>query len=126
MARHFLGTARRIAAALTLATVSMAPGSPALAHAMLAHAVPSAGSTVKTSPKQVSLRFSEQLEPAFSKVAVTDTSGRDQTAAASTASGTTMQVALKPLPRGTYRVKWTAVSVDTHRTTGTFEFVVAQ
>jgi copper resistance protein C len=46
------------------------------AHAMLDHAEPRVGSKVVTVPHEVKLWFTEELEPAFSTIAVTDTSGR--------------------------------------------------
>jgi len=36
-----------------------------------------------------------------------------------------MQVPLKAIGAGTYRVNWRALSVDTHRTQGNFSFKVA-
>jgi len=35
-----------------------------------------------------------------------------------------LRVALKPLPAGTYKVIWRVLSVDTHRTNGSFTFRV--
>jgi methionine-rich copper-binding protein CopC len=110
---------------LLAATLSVAATAPAFAHAMLEHAVPSAGAVLHASPKSVVLSYSEPLEPSLSTVAVTDAQGRDAAAAKSTASGTTMSVALKPLKPGTYRVRWHALSIDTHRTEGAFAFTVA-
>lgn len=97
---------------------------PAAAHAMLEHANPAAGATVKGAAR-VTLGFSEELEPAFSGIEVSDAAGHDETAAKATAAGTEMEVRLKPLARGSYRVSWHAVSVDTHRTEGAFRFTVA-
>jgi methionine-rich copper-binding protein CopC len=37
-----------------------------------------------------------------------------------------MRVSLQSLPRGTYTVKWRAVTVDTHRTEGIFTFSVGE
>jgi hypothetical protein len=97
----------------------------ASAHAMLEHATPSAGAVLHESPKSVALSYSESLEPALSGIAVTDSRGQDVTAGRSTADGTTMTVALKPLKPGDYHVRWHALSVDTHRTDGAFAFTVA-
>ncbi|MFZ0103951.1 MAG: copper resistance protein CopC [Pseudolabrys sp.] len=36
-----------------------------------------------------------------------------------------MRVPLKTLPKGTYKVLWHVLSVDTHRTQGDFSFRVA-
>jgi methionine-rich copper-binding protein CopC len=113
--RHVLLTAAAFAALTVQAS----------AHAMLMHASPGAGAMVKP-PKEVVLDFSEGLEPALSGVAVTDSAGHDVTAGPPAAKGTEMTVALKPLANGTYRVSWHALSVDTHRTAGSFTFMVMQ
>jgi copper resistance protein C len=111
---------RAVLAALVLAGLS----SPALAHAFLETASPAAGDALKTAPSAVTLRFTEALEPAFSRIDVTDTSGADVTAGGTTTDGTGMKVPLKRLAPGRYRVSWQAVSVDTHRTEGRYMFQV--
>ncbi len=98
--------------------------SPAGAHAMLEHASPGAGAVLRVTPKSVVLELSEALEPAFSSVSVSDAAGHDVSAARVVVSGDTMSIALKPLVPGSYRVTWHAVSVDTHRTQGSYTFVV--
>jgi methionine-rich copper-binding protein CopC len=35
-----------------------------------------------------------------------------------------MRIGLKSLSQGTYRVRWQALSVDTHKTEGSFTFTV--
>ena len=107
-----------LAAALTLAA------SAATAHAMLEHAVPAAGAALAKAPGTLTLQFSENLEPAFSSVAVTDDAGRSVTAGPSSAGGAKMSVPLEPLKPGTYRVVWHALSVDTHRTEGSYSFTI--
>jgi methionine-rich copper-binding protein CopC len=96
---------------------------PAFAHAFLQHASPSAGETLKP-PKEVTLQFTESLEPAFSGVDVTDASGRNVEAAKVVTNEGAMRVLLMPLAPGSYRVGWHAVSVDTHRTEGSYRFIV--
>ena len=96
----------------------------AYAHAMLDHASPAVGSTVGAAPKEVVLSFTEKLEPKFSSIDVQNTSGRSVNAGRARASGTEMRVGLKPLPAGTYKVIWRVLSVDTHRTNGSFTFRV--
>ena len=98
--------------------------SPAFAHAFLEHAAPAAGETLASAPRQVVLAFSEQLEPAFSGVIVTDSAGGDVEAGHAIVAGASMIMALKPLAPGRYRVIWHAVSVDTHRTEGAYSFTV--
>ena len=94
------------------------------AHAHLDHAVPAVGSTVSTVPHEVSLTFTQNLEPAFSTVTVTDANGADVGQGKAEISGNTMRVDLKPLNPGSFTVHWHAVSVDTHTTEGTFSFQV--
>ena len=96
---------------------------PAQAHAMLEHAVPGAGATV-SAPKEVTLDFSEALEPSFSIVTVTDANGHNVTTGPSQAEGTRMSVPLNQLAPGEYHVGWRALSIDTHRTDGHFVFQV--
>ncbi len=99
----------------------------AFAHAFPDHAQPAVGSTVSSAPSEVKIWFSEKLEPAFSKLDVHDGAGAavDQgDAAVDPQDATLMHVSLKPLPAGTYKVHWHAVSVDSHVTDGTFTFTV--
>lgn len=109
-----------------MAVALVAGTTAAQAHAMLEHASPGAGTTLAQAPKAVVLEYTEALEPDFSSVVVTDSSGHDVAAGPSSASGSTMRVQLKPLGPGTYRVIWHAVSVDTHRTEGAFSFQVTR
>lgn len=97
---------------------------PAFAHAFLQHADPGAGAQLGAAPKILTLNFSEKLEPTFSGVSVTDEKGQDMQASPAKISGSNMTVALKPLSPGSYHVMWHAVSVDTHRTEGSYRFSV--
>jgi copper resistance protein C len=96
----------------------------ALAHAHLDHAVPAVGSTVATPPHDLTIWFTQDLEPAFSTIAVSDANGASVADGAATISANTMHVGLKALAAGTYKVHWHAVSVDTHTTEGDFTFTV--
>ena len=107
------------------ATALFALMAEAGAHALLERANPGAGTTLARAPAVVMLEYSEALGPAFSGIAVTDAGGRDVTAGPSLATGNRMQVPLKPLKQGSYRVTWHALSVDAHRTNGTYTFRVA-
>ena len=119
---------RKIFAAALAATLVLIAAAPAaLAHAFLDHASPAVGSAVPTAPAAVTLWFTQDLEPAFSSVTVTDQAGQrvdlgnvqiPQGAPAE------LQVGLRPLAAGTYTVSWHVVSVDTHPTQGTFTFQV--
>lgn len=102
-------------------------GETALAHSALVRATPPAGSTV-LAPKEIVLVFSEKIEPKFSAIEVFGANGTAmQSGPAKLASDNAAQlsVPLKPLPPGTYKVLWRILSVDTHRTNGSFTFRVA-
>ena len=94
------------------------------AHAFLDHASPLVGGTVATAPHEVALWFTQNLEPAFSRVEVTDANGPRVDQGKAQVSGSTMRVGLKSVGAGTYRVHWHVLSVDTHTTQGSFTFHV--
>jgi methionine-rich copper-binding protein CopC len=100
----------------------------AAAHAFLDHASPRVGAVVHSAPSEVKLWFTEKLEPAFSTLRVVDGDGKQvdrKDKQMDPKDPSAMQVSLPPLPPGTYRVYWRALSADTHVTEGDFSFVVA-
>ncbi|HEX9322240.1 MAG TPA: copper resistance protein CopC [Xanthobacteraceae bacterium] len=103
-------------------------GTPAYAHAFLDRAEPRVGSSVSSAPRQISLWFTQNLEPAFSGAEVRDSAGArvDQGARVDPANRSLMRVSLKPLRPGSYKVHWRVLSVDTHTTEGSFSFQVGQ
>jgi methionine-rich copper-binding protein CopC len=110
-------------AALTGLVIALSPG-VAQAHARLTRAEPAAGSNVKA-PAAVTLEFTENLEGAFSTIEVRNTKGERVDAGRASASGSRLQVKLKPLAPGRYTVRWRVLSVDTHRSEGNFSFDVS-
>jgi len=114
----------RIAALVLSALLTAVAARSAEAHAFLDHADPRVGSTVPTAPRDVSLTYTQKLEPAFSSVEVTDANGQRVDLGKPSISADVMRVGLKPLPPGTYRVRWHVLSVDTHTTEGSFTFKV--
>jgi methionine-rich copper-binding protein CopC len=96
------------------------------AHAVLQSANPLVGGTAANAPRDVSLTFSQNIESAFSSVEVTDANGARVDQGKPQISGNTMRVGLKSLAQGTYRVRWHVLSVDTHKTEGSFTFRVGQ
>jgi methionine-rich copper-binding protein CopC len=98
-------------------------GAAAHAHAFLDHASPRVGSAVRSPPSEVTLWFTQKLEPAFSSAQVRDAAGGrvDQGARV---DGMQIHVPVKSLPPGTYKVHWRVLSVDTHTTEGNFSFRV--
>jgi methionine-rich copper-binding protein CopC len=111
--------------ASALAALAASPG--ALAHAFLDHAEPRVGSAVDRAPNRVTLWFTQELEPAFSKVKVLDANGNEVDAkdgAVDANDRTEMHVSVPALAPGKYRVEWRVLSVDTHVTNGDFAFEV--
>jgi copper resistance protein C len=118
------GARALLAAALVVAFGAGA----ALAHSFLERADPRPGSTVKTAPTEVRLRFTERLEAAFSTVRVTDEKGRRVDrgeALMEPGAPRQLRVPLEPLGPGRYAVHWRVLSVDSHVVEGEFTFRVA-
>jgi copper resistance protein C len=98
----------------------------ASAHAFLDHAEPRVGNKVASPPHEVTLWFTQKLEPAFSTITVTNSAGQRVDTGKTRVSGTQMSIALRPGGSGLYHVAWHVLSVDTHRTDGNFTFQVGQ
>jgi methionine-rich copper-binding protein CopC len=104
---------------------SLATGEVA-AHAFLDHAEPRVGNKVATAPREVTLWFTQKLEPAFSTITVTNPAGQRVDTGKTRVSGNQMSISLRSGGAGTYRVNWRVLSVDTHTTDGNFSFQVGQ
>ena len=111
---------------LAIAVLSSFPiVTAAQAHARLDSASPAVGSTVSSSPSQVTMHFTEGLEAKFSGAQIQSAAGA-RVDIGSSVSGTTMRVSVKKLAPGAYTVKWHALSTDTHKTQGSFTFHVGK
>jgi methionine-rich copper-binding protein CopC len=116
----------RCAALIGLAMLVQA--SPVFAHAFLERASPPVGGEATVSPPELSITFTEGVEPLFSTITVHGMNG----AAIATGkphvtpdSNRQLIVTLPKLPPGTYTVNWHVTSVDTHKTEGHYTFTVA-
>jgi methionine-rich copper-binding protein CopC len=116
----------RILIFATSALLILMVDNAAEAHAFLDRAEPRVGSTVPTAPRELVLSYTQNLEPAFSSVEVSDANGARVDLGKPKIGASTMRVGLKPLSPGTYRVRWQVLSVDTHTTEGSFTFNVGQ
>jgi hypothetical protein len=115
-----------ILAAAAAVMCALAGGS-AGAHAFLDHAVPAVGATVASSPAEVQMFFTQELEPAFSTATVAAANGQVIATSPATVNPqdkTELELRLPPLAPGEYKVTWHVLSVDTHRTGGDFSFAV--
>jgi methionine-rich copper-binding protein CopC len=98
----------------------------AAAHAFPDHSEPRVGHTVPP-PTSVKIWFDGALEPVFSTLRVEDKDKRrvdSGDARVDPADNTVLEVSVPPLPAGKYRVFWSVVARDGHRTEGSFTFEV--
>jgi methionine-rich copper-binding protein CopC len=125
--RGAVPAARDIAFAISAVLVLLLSGiGAAQAHALLDHADPRVGNTVK-SPRIVSLWFTQNLESSFSSIEVLDAGGARMNvgnALVDSNDRKLLRVPIRVLPPGTYTVKWHVLSVDTHTSDGVFTFHV--
>jgi methionine-rich copper-binding protein CopC len=117
---------RFIANGCGAALVALATG--AFAHAFVDHALPTVGSTVEHPPPEIRIWFTQELEPAFSRLKVEDAKGvaiASAEKAVDPSDPTLLRMPLPSLAPGRYRVVWRVLSVDSHVTEGDFTFEVA-
>ena len=118
-------TSRTVCALVFLASVVISP--TVLAHAHLKQQSPAADSVV-SAPQSLTLNFSEGIEPGFSGVVVTDAQKqviKTGTATRDEKNKAQLTVPLdQTLTPGTYQVDWHVVSVDGHKTKGSYHFSV--
>jgi len=102
----------------------------ALAHANLVRSNPAANAVLDQAPAQITLEFSEAVDPHLSKIEVlfadgTVVDGSDTTR--SPDDSKVLAVSLKDSRAGTYIVSWRALSeADGHVTSGSYVFSVGQ
>ncbi|WP_313485519.1 CopC domain-containing protein YobA [Pseudescherichia sp.] len=120
-------TAKSLCRGLLLAA-SVAASPAVFAHAHLKHQYPAADANVTAAPQALTLNFSEGIEPKFSGVKVTGS--QQQTVKIGTVkrndNDKTQLIAPieQALTPGEYTVEWHVVSVDGHKTQGSYRFSV--
>jgi methionine-rich copper-binding protein CopC len=114
-----------VLSAALVALASQLSGSLAWAHAYPAASVPNDGATVKESPREMRIQFTEGIELAFSRITVKDPNGEvvSQGKLRQLANDT-VAIDLKPLRPGNYAAEWQVLSVDTHITEGVLHFTL--
>ena len=100
--------------------------SPLWAHAFLDEATPKVGATVATAPPEITILFTQGVEPAFSTIALAGPNGQPVKlgpVGLDPADRQRLRAPLvAPLPPGHYEVRWSVISVDTHHTDGHYSF----
>ena len=109
---------------LLLAVVGLAP--PALGHDVLVAAEPADGAVLETAPREVVLRYSNDVLEMSPAMIVRTADGRTVADGTPSVDGRTVTLALpQALGDGTYEVEWSVVSSDGHRIQGEHAFEVA-
>ncbi|MGE8354080.1 MAG: copper homeostasis periplasmic binding protein CopC [Pseudomonas protegens] len=113
----------------TALLASLLAASSVFAHAHLKGSTPAANSSV-VAPNELRLMFSEGVEAAFTQVKISKDGAPLEVKSLATegADKKTLIVtpAATPLRAGEYKVQWHAVSVDTHKSEGSYNFKVSQ
>ncbi|MDE1179542.1 copper homeostasis periplasmic binding protein CopC [Paraburkholderia sp.] len=112
--------------ALAVVALAATMTTTAFAHARPVSSEPVPNTEV-AAPGDVTIHFSEPLEPAFTRMSVKDASGKSVAQGAAQVDAhdaKTLHLPLQPLAAGHYAVHWTAVATDGHRTQGDFAFSV--
>jgi methionine-rich copper-binding protein CopC len=115
---------RRVTAVALLLVVTASPAWP---HASLVRSSPARRATLASAPERVQLWFNEAVEPRFSSVSVLDAAGQSVDlgdARVEPEDPKRLTVGLKPLGRGTYRVRFRVLSVDGHVVESEFPFTL--
>lgn len=99
-----------------------------LAHAKLASTNPPAHAVLQASPNELVLTFSESIELGFSQFTIMNSKHHAiMTAKPSLDATNRNQVhiqLIQPLPADVYEVQWRVLSVDGHKTHGSYDFTV--
>jgi copper resistance protein C len=110
---------------LVFSLLALAVGTAGVqAHAYLDHASPLVGSSV-SAPREVRMWFTQALEPKFSTAQLRASGGAVVgSGRVDPADPKQMVIPVRGLAPGQYKVFWKILSVDTHRTEGSFGFEV--
>jgi copper transport protein len=119
---------KRAVLVLVAAAALLAPAGTALGHAVLVSSSPAADARLAAAPERVTLTFSEPVEIVQEDdISVVDAEGADVTAGPATnaAQADTVDIPLRPgLGDGTYTVRYTILSSDSHVIPGVLVFGV--
>jgi copper transport protein len=120
-------TLRTAGALLWAAVLSLVVPLPASAHAELIVSTPAAGSSLPEAPKQLTMTFSEGIDPITASVQLLDEAGNavPGLGAPTVHDAVTMAVSLPQLPAALYTVSYRITSAeDGHVSEGTWLFLV--
>jgi methionine-rich copper-binding protein CopC len=110
-----------------LSTIGFVIASYLVAHSFPQGESPAAGQTVSSMPPRVTIKFDAPVESLFAQLEVLSVDGQNEAVAAPEVSddGRTLSVKVAVLKPGNYIVKWAVVCIDTHHTSGSYDFTLA-
>jgi len=97
------------------------------AHVHVKKTIPEKDQTLSSPPKVLQVWFSSHVDAEWSKISVKDAHGnRVDTGDPRPVDGnpSSLEIELKPLPSGSYKVRWNVISSDGHRVKGGIGFQV--
>jgi methionine-rich copper-binding protein CopC len=116
---------RHVLPVIVLLAALPAAASDASAHAFPDRSEPRVGRTVERSPDAIRIWFDGEIEPVFSTIRV-ENDGRQRVdrgdGRVNAQNNRLLEVSVGALPPGRYRVFWSVVARDGHRTEGDFPF----
>ncbi|MDR2877386.1 MAG: copper homeostasis periplasmic binding protein CopC [Chromatiales bacterium] len=99
----------------------------AMAHTHLERAAPKENAVLESAPGNITLSFSNRIEPKFSHIKVTNSEGKfvhDGDTSTSEDQRELSTKLIEGLGAGTYEVHWNVISDDGHRMRGDYSFSV--
>ncbi|WP_083979206.1 copper resistance CopC family protein, partial [Micromonospora rosaria] len=115
-----------VVAALAATALTLAPAAPAAAHNTLQSSTPTRDARLTTAPAQITLRFRQPLNPAFTTIVLSDAGQRRVATGEPAVTGPDGSITVdQPLGNGTYTVAYRVVSADGHPVQGAYQFTVA-
>lgn len=120
------GFFRRFCAVLLVVALIIVLGAQSAdAHSQIDSSDPANGEMLKTSPKSISLSFSEDVDVTPNSIRLFNDRGKQVNIndSASAANGE-VRISVPTLEKGTYVVAWNVISADTHPVKGSFIFSV--
>lgn len=95
------------------------------AHANLERSTPLQDAVLQQSPEEIRIQFTEEVDSNLSQITLEDNNGNIIKGTLSTEAERWLIYKIPKLDEGIYKVKWQALSVDTHVTEGSFRFSIA-
>jgi copper transport protein len=122
--------ARVLAGGFIAVLVVLASAGPAAAHADLVGSDPPSGTVAAAAPGSVRLRFTEPVDPAFTRILIRGAAGRSypaSTVALDRSDNSALVIGMPGgLTDGPYAVTWTTTTTDGHTASGDVLFTVGE